>query len=371
MPLNDFPRTARLLEAGRDAGHHLGAQLFIQKDGQVLLDAGWGEAREGVPMTPETLMTWLSCSKPFAAVALARLKEQGLVEWDRPVSDWLPEFGQNGKKPLTVRHLLTHTCGFRSADSVWNSMSPQENLERAFAAPLEPGWVPGETAGYQISASWFVLGALVEKLSGMPYAEYVRQEIFRPLGMESCCFALSPQEYQAVEGRVGFLHNTAAGRKEPHRFWDSEAGYGRCWPGASGHGPMRELAKFYEALGRGGSPLLRPETVAELTARQREGLFDLTFQHKVDWGLGLIVNSIHHGPHVPYGFGPHASPETFGHSGAQSSCSFWDPAHGMSVAWVVNGMPGEPVHRRRARELNAALYEDLGLAAENARQAEQ
>ncbi len=101
-----------------------------------------------------------------------------------------------------------------------------------------------------------------------------------------------------------------------------------------------------------------------MTARQREGMFDETFKHTMDWGLGLIVDSNRYGADtVPYGFGPYSSESTYGHGGAQSSVGFCDPQHDLVAAVVFNGMPGEGKHNARIRKFLAALYEDLGLHA--------
>jgi CubicO group peptidase (beta-lactamase class C family) len=64
---------------------------------------------------------------------------------------------------------------------------------------------------------------------------------------------------------------------------------------------------------------------------------------------------------MPYGYGRKASPNTFGHSGNQSSCAFADPVHRLAVAWLTNGMPGERRSQQRQRAINNAIYEDLGL----------
>ena len=93
------------------------------------------------------------------------------------------------------------------------------------------------------------------------------------------------------------------------------------------------------------------------------GKFDLTFRHTIDWGFGIIVNSNQYGAEtLPYSFGRYASPDTFGHGGAQSSSAFADPTHRLVIAWVFNGMPGEGRHNKRSRDLNTAIFEDLGLA---------
>src|SRR5947199_6517989 len=110
-----------------------------------------------------------------------------------------------------------------------------------------------------------------------------------------------------------------------------------------------------------GVRILSPQTVEALTARHRTGMRDRTFQHVMDWGLGFMVDSNQYGPDtVPYGFGPRASPRTFGHGGYESSISFADPEAGLVVAWVMNGTPGGAKHHARNRAINAAIYEDLG-----------
>jgi CubicO group peptidase (beta-lactamase class C family) len=98
------------------------------------------------------------------------------------------------------------------------------------------------------------------------------------------------------------------------------------------------------------------------TSAQRVGLYDQTFKHVIDWGFGFITNTQPDDPARPYGFGPHASPKTFGHGGSQSSVGFADPAHDLTVAIIFNGVPGEPRHQTRIRETLAAVYEDLCLA---------
>jgi CubicO group peptidase (beta-lactamase class C family) len=112
-----------------------------------------------------------------------------------------------------------------------------------------------------------------------------------------------------------------------------------------------------------GQRILREDTVQEMTSRQRVGIHDETFQQVIDFGWGVIINSAQYsaGP-VPYGFGEHASAETFGHGGAQSSLGLADPAHGLVAVLIANGTPGDAVHQERFHQLTTALYEDLGLA---------
>src|SRR5688572_28910496 len=96
---------------------HVGAQMYVSLNGEPVACFGMGEARSGVAMTADTLMLWLSSVKPVGAVAIAQLWEQGELELDDRVADYIPEFGVKGKEGITIRHLLTHTGGFRLADT--------------------------------------------------------------------------------------------------------------------------------------------------------------------------------------------------------------------------------------------------------------
>jgi CubicO group peptidase (beta-lactamase class C family) len=177
---------------------------------------------------------------------------------------------------------------------------------------------------------------------------------------------MPPEEYRAYGDRIGAIYDTGKRTLEPLPFWTSEEALAESRPGGNGFGPIRELGTFYEMLlSRGewkGSRILSPQAVEAMTARHRVGMTDLTFRHVMDWGLGFIINSNQYGVEtVPYGFGRHSSPRAFGHGGQQSSCGFADPELGLAVALAFNGMPGEPRHNRRVREVNTAIYEDLGL----------
>jgi CubicO group peptidase (beta-lactamase class C family) len=116
-------------------------------------------------------------------------------------------------------------------------------------------------------------------------------------------------------------------------------------------------------LHRGSTQLISGRTIEAITARHRVGMYDHTFKHVIDWGLGFIINSNQYGAEtVPYGFGRHASPGTFGHGGRQCCTGFADPEHDLAVAVIFHGSPGEEAHQTRMREVLSLLYESLGLA---------
>jgi CubicO group peptidase (beta-lactamase class C family) len=362
-----LPRTAAVIEQGMAEGLHIGAQLYASINNTVVADAAWGLARSGVPMRNETLMLWLSSTKPVAAVAIGQLWERGRLDLDDLVAKHIGEFAAGGKERGTIRHILTHTAGFRGAALSW-TFDPWETLVATVcAARLEPGWIPGKKAGYHASGSWLILGEIVRRLDGRPFERYVREEIFLPLGMEDSWVGMPPERYRAYGDRIGLMHDMSGPEPVANYPGDTEAGCALCRPSGNGHGPIRELARFYEAmLGKGqrlGNRILLPQTVEAMTARHRCGMFDQTFRQVMDWGLGFMVdNNIYGNDGVSYSFGVHASPRTFGHGGQQSSVGLADPEHGLAAAIVFNGKPGEAKHGARIRQTLKALYEDLGLA---------
>jgi CubicO group peptidase (beta-lactamase class C family) len=366
--MDRLPRTQEAIEAGIRDGLHLGTQIHVSQRGELVADAALGEDRPGSPLAPDHLMLWLSSTKPVGAVAIAQLWERGRLELDDPVARHIPEFGQKGKEGITLRHILTHTAGIRMLDTGWPQKSWDEIITRLCAMKPEPRWVPGEKAGYHTASSWFILGEVVRRVDGRPFDRYVREEIFDPLDMRDSWVGMPPGRYQTYiqEGRIGAMWNTEASPPEPHG-WDTEERCVNPSPGGNGYGPMRELGRFYEMLlGRGAyrnRRVLLPQTVEAFTTPQRVGMMDATFKHVLDWGLGFIVNSARYGAEtVPYGYGHHASPRAFGHSGYRSSTGFADPEHGLAVALVFNGMPDNDAHERRVRAVLDAVYEDLGIA---------
>ena len=122
------------------------------------------------------------------------------------------------------------------------------------------------------------------------------------------------------------------------------------------------MASLYWGLLRPPAGWLAVQVLDEMTGPQRVGALDLTFGAVVDFGLGFVLNTpTRSGVPMPYGYGRHAGIRTFGHSGRQCACAFADPEVGLAVAWCFNGVPGERVHQVRQREVNEAVYEDLGL----------
>lgn len=355
-------RTRSTIDRDLAAGQALGAQVFVSRDGETIIDEAFGEAAPGVALTSDMLLPWMSCSKPITAIAIAQQWEESRLDLDVPIVRYIPEFAQGGKDEVTIRQLLTHTAGFRKAGYRFPHDAWDTIIARVCAAPLEEGWIVGETAGYDPGASWFILGELVRRASGEALCDYVRRHIFDRIGMGDCYLGMPPEVYDEVVGQIAPMWDTHTHHEPRQTVYTKRSRLTACSPGGGAVGPARQLGRFYQALLDGGDELVDRETVELFTARHREGKKDLGFKQIIDWGLGFIRDSKRYGKLViPYGFGAHASDETFGHGGNQSSLSFADPGCRLVVAFIFNGMPGERAHQQRSHDVATAIYEDLGL----------
>jgi len=164
-----------------------GFAVVIVEGDQVLFGRGYGVADRaaGTPMTVDTPVAIASTSKGMTALAIMQLVEQGLVDLDAPVTRYLPEFTMNDPRAadITVRQVLTHTAGIPVGGFADRGQDDQA-LERRVAelASIELHFAPG--SGYEYANDGYsIAGLIVQRVSGVPYEEYVAAHLFEPLGM--------------------------------------------------------------------------------------------------------------------------------------------------------------------------------------------
>ncbi|MEO5679617.1 MAG: serine hydrolase domain-containing protein, partial [Acidimicrobiales bacterium] len=293
-PAGGLPRTEAVLERQRAAGLHPGACLVATLDAEPAGVAAVGEARPGVPMGPDTVVPWFSLTKVATALRAAMAWEAGALTLDDPVALHLPAFAAAGKADVTVRHLLTHTAGFRGADAGPTLDAWDDELARICAEPQEEGWRPGRDAGYSLRAGFFVLAEVVRRAlgDGRPWERMVGDDVLAPLGMVDSHLAVDPATAAALAPRTATYWATPPAATPAHPLEDQPPG---CVPASSGRGPVEELPRLLEVLYHGGGGLLSPAAAEAVTARHRTGLTDRTFGAVIDWGLGVIVDSKVHG----------------------------------------------------------------------------
>ena len=180
-----------------------GAAVLVIKDGKVLLKKGYGlaslETRK--PIDPDTAFLLASITKQFTGMAIMILAERKKLHYEDSLSRFFPEFPPYAQK-VTIRHLLHHTAGFpeyddlfvksgkmdsdwpRSVKSKPSSFEPtSKDALRILAQEKELLFAPGDQRKYS-NSGYVILAQIVEKVSGKPFARFLQQEIFQPLGMK-------------------------------------------------------------------------------------------------------------------------------------------------------------------------------------------
>lgn len=184
--------------AGHNPDSPPGLSLVVVTDGGIAYQNGFGFADRprNIPATAETVYNQWSMVKPITAVAVLQLHEQGLLDIDNPVSDYLPffkvEYPSENSETITVRHLLNHSSGLGNnvpevigwihfdGDPEWNQT---ELITDRFSAYAELEYEPGSRAVYT-NVGYMVIAAVVEAVSGKTFQQYMIDHIFEPLGME-------------------------------------------------------------------------------------------------------------------------------------------------------------------------------------------
>jgi len=269
-----------------------GVALAIVHGNQIVHTRGFGRDGRGNPVTPQTAFILGSMSKSFTALAIMQLVEQGKLILDVPAQRYLPWFrvaDPGASARITVRHLLNHTSGIPTK-------APHADVEpltieahvRALAT-VAPRHAPGEVYEYA-SPNYLVLGAIIEQVTGQPFAAYVERSVFAPLDMQHS-FTSQTAALQATMARG-------------HRYWfgfprPAVLGYeADRMPTAALISSAEDLAHFLLAQLNGGRygrhALLSPESVVEM---QRPVIRSEGFSYAMGWRVSEMhgATAIHHG----------------------------------------------------------------------------
>ncbi|MBL8850094.1 MAG: beta-lactamase family protein [Planctomycetaceae bacterium] len=316
------------LVADRDGIRHLGA-------------VGKSDLETERDLRVDDLFWIASLSKPFAATAVMILQDDGRLSIDDPVSKHLADFEQltigEDRRPvqtvLTIRHLLTHTSGLSSPPWPPGGDNRSLDVQAAEMASLPLHFEPGSKWAYSNSLN--VAGRIVEVVSGLPFAEFVKQRITDPLGMHETTFHLTDEQHARFVRLYKLNDDKSALVPAEHKYVtpDPEAG-AAITPSPSGglFSTAEDLSRFYRMLLNGGEwegvRVLSPETVQAMTTIQT-GELKTGFTTGNGWGLGFCI------VREPQGVTRMLSPGTFGHGGAYGTQGWIDPERGLICILMI------------------------------------
>jgi CubicO group peptidase (beta-lactamase class C family) len=330
------------------------AQICVLLDGRVVLDRAIG-------CQPDALFWVFSASKPLVALLVHLLAERGELSLDNPVARYWPQFGSAGKADITVRQVLQHRSGLPVARSRVLDALAMTDWDRSVQhiEQARVSWPPGQVPAYHYISYGFILGEPVRRVSGTGVAEFLAGRFLRPLGLRDTYLGLPAElwpRHVPIRGRglAGLVSQAFVNRRQTREAVIPAAGVSTT---------ARDLARFYQALLRGGElggvRILRASTVQEARRPSSDGETDRFLLLPMRWSQGFQLGGP--GPGGVTGpMGRLSSPLTFGHNGSNCCIAWADPDRDLVVAYLTDILSAGPDGARHQAEVSDAIITACG-----------
>lgn len=361
-----------LVELGLAEGAAPGAALVVARHGRIVHMRAYGRidtASAAPAVSDSTLYDLASLTKVVGTTTAAMiLEEEGRLDLDRPVRDYLPGLEAPDKAMITVRMLLSHSGGFVSGAPLWRDAPDRAEFLRSMnERPL--AYVPGDSTIY---SDWDLImaGWIVEEITGRPLDVFLQERVWGPLGLRETGFnplagsSVAPGERCTVTHRADHPLLTRIAATEQDTVYRHRPIHGIVHDenacalgGVAGHAGLfssaRDLAVFAQMMLNGGSwngvRILDANTIARWTARQNP---------RSSRALGWDT------PSPGATAGRYFSPRSFGHTGFTGTSIWTDPERGLFVVLLTNrvnptrqNFRHEPLRRDIADAVQAAVLD--------------
>lgn len=325
-------RAYDLLEKWTAEGSIPGGAIAVGRRGKLVEPRYFGRQgpeADAPPIRRDGMFLLASITKPIVYLGAMILVERGLLSLSRRVTDYLPDFAAHHKEATLVQHLFTHTSGLpdmlKDNIELRRAHAPLEKFISAAIRETVPLFPPGTSYSYQ-SMGTLVVAELVQKLSGMTIHDFLRKEIFEPLGLASTSLG-SRGLPAATQERLVRVQTQA--NQEPSFDWNSKywRELGSPWGGM--FSTPEDFAVLCELMLSGGRygdvRLVTPMIVELMTNNRLDDHPDLpeSIRRSRPWGLGWSLNHQQHDDVLCDVLGPYI----FGHLGSTGTLFWVDPLH--------------------------------------------
>ena len=364
----------------------IGASIALNVEGEAVVDL-WGGYRDPVSKAPwerDTLSVVFSCTKAATALCAHRLIDQGKMDLDAKVTQYWPEFGQNGKEDATVRMMLNHSVGlpaFREPIKDGGYYDWEYMIDRL--SKEAPFWEPGTRNGYHMISFGWTVGELVRRVSGKSLGTYFKENFADPLELdywiglpeehEERTAHMIPHAPTADDKPTDFMTNLMtdptsiqhlcflnSGKHQP----DCREAHAAEIGGGGGIANARALAGLFAPLANGGSlngvTLLSRNHIEKMSAVSMATLKDATLLIPTRFALGFMTS-------MDNRYRPTGELETaiigdraFGHVGAGGSIGFADPDCRLGFGYSMTKMGTGLMLNDRGQSVVDAAYRALG-----------
>jgi len=366
-----FARVRDAFEANFANGSDLGASFAVTVNGEYVVDI-WGghlDEEKTRPWKEDTIVNVYSTTKTMAAICMLVLADRGLVDLNAPVAKYWPEFAQNGKENVLVKHFMSHSAGLSGMDGPVTSADVYDwdKMTRMLAAQA-PWWTPGTQSGYHAITQGFLIGEVVRRVTGATLGTFFRREIAEPIGADfhigldarhfsrvgdlipppSGNAPVSPPDPESIAARTFKYPPVNALDSRTPEWRRAEI------PAGNGHGNARSVAKVQTLIANGGTAfgktILSKKGADRAYEEQLNGM-DLVLGVPVRFGMGYGLTS----KDFPLGPNPH----TCFWGGWGGSLVINDADARVCIAYVMNKMGLGTTGDARAAGLAMATFQAL------------
>ncbi len=352
----------RIWDAARDlyrSGVHPAVQLCLRRHGRIVLNRAIGHAHGNGPAddrdtpkvlaTPETPYCVFSTSKGVTAMVVHSLQEQGLLDIDDRVADYIPEYAQHGKQDTTIAHVLAHRAGVPTLPRRMlelDLIGDREFLSHAICEQ-KPLTKPGTVLAYHAISGGFILGEIVYRVTGKTIRQVLAESFLDPLGFRWGNYGVAPEDVKLIGTNYATgpkllppLSNLAArilsrpvdelvALSNDPRFNTAIVPAGNIITTAD------ELCRFFEIFRAGGEldgvRVMQPETIRRALTEQSRLEIDLSLGFPTRFSYGLML-----GAKVLSLYGRDTD-LAFGHLGFINIMGWADPERGISGGLITSG----------------------------------
>lgn len=366
----DYADVAASLIRQIPADQNAGSAVCVYHHGRCVVDV-WGGIKDsaGRPWVADTTAPSFSTTKGVMSTLIHILVDQGKARYDDPIASQWPEFSCRGKQAITIRQALCHEAGLYRVTEMISKPSEMLDWEhmKQLIADAEPAHEPGDAQGYHALTYGWLIGGIIEAISGKSLQAVLAEELVDPLKLDGLFIGMPHNElYRRAElthgksrpseakeawqqtlmewveaglGQFGFElaeFNSAMNPFTEAFDWNAEEIVQAVIPAANGQFTARSLARMYAMLAQGGEldgvRLLSEERVREIT-RVHGRTRDRVLFIPMHWRMGY---------HRAFTLGVKA-PNAFGHYGYGGSGAFCDPSRELAVALILNSGAGTPM----------------------------
>lgn len=356
------------LQGNLDSGEDIGASVAVFVDGEPAVDL-WGghlDATFTRPWERDTLITTHSITKTMTGMAALVLADSGELDFDAPIAHYWPEFAQNGKAGVLVKHVLSHTSGLAgwTEDVTWDDVYDHDKACDLLALQA-PWWQPGTASAYHGITIGHLASAVIQRITGLTLGRFFAEHVAGPLGADYhigigpehdhriACFVQGCRDWlpsgNPIAERVALNPQLLPQTSATTAWRRAEVG------GANGHGNARSVAKIHSALATGGADgtrLLSDRGRHRALEPMSDGV-DLLLGVPVKWGAAAFALEA-----------PLLYPNATGHriafwGGQGGSIALVDFDERMSISFVMNRWLKGPYELARGHRIIASVYESL------------